>query len=80
MTTKGSPASRIAQSGQGALEISTDSQADAEGNAGKFGAVPSVQAWCSRLGMLPEAVEQWALWHTNPAIAITWFFTAEYEI
>jgi hypothetical protein len=61
MTTKGSPASSNAQSGQGTLEISTDSQAVAEGKTGDRGAVSLVHAWCSMLGMLPEAVEQWAL-------------------
>jgi hypothetical protein len=40
---------------------------------------PGVQAWCSALGMRPDVGEQWARWHVNPATAMAWFFTAQYE-
>jgi hypothetical protein len=80
MMEKSSKATWSTQSAQGTLETSVDSQAAAEDNAGDCGTLLSVQAWVSRLGMLPDVAQQWALWHTNPAVAMAWFFTAECDI
>jgi hypothetical protein len=62
----------------GTLEIYAGSQPTAERNAGHYpAAFPEVQAWCTRLGMLPNVVEDWALWHANPVTAMIWFFTSQ---
>jgi hypothetical protein len=45
---------------------------------GYNGSFPEVQVWCTRLGMLPNVVEDWATWHANPVTAMIWFFTAQY--
>jgi hypothetical protein len=65
----------------GTLAINADSRTSAERHAGHFsGAFPEVQAWCTRLGMLPNVVEDWALWNANPVSAMIWFFTPQYEL
>jgi hypothetical protein len=56
------------------LGIYADSPTSAEPYTGRF---PDVHIWCTRLGMLPNAVEDWAMWHANPATAMIWFFTAQ---
>jgi hypothetical protein len=67
-------------SAQGTVKIFTDSQTTAERDRGNSSAFPEVQAWCTRLGMLPNVVEDWALWHANPVTAMIWFFTPQYEL
>jgi hypothetical protein len=63
------------------LEIRADSQRAVDSNAEDCAdGFPRVQAWCSRLGMLPNVVEQWATWHQSPVQAMVWFFTAQYGI
>jgi hypothetical protein len=57
------------------LNIYDESPTTAEGYNARF---PEVRVWCTRLGMLPSVVEDWAMWHANPATAMIWFFTAQY--
>jgi hypothetical protein len=59
----------------GTLGIYTDGPATTEGYAGQF---PDLHVWCTRLGMLPNVVEDWSTWHVDPATAMIWFFTAQY--
>jgi hypothetical protein len=64
----------------GTLDIYTDSQEIGEGSAEERSAAsPGMQAWSSRLGMLPNVVEDWAKWHVNPCTAMAWLFSAQCE-
>jgi hypothetical protein len=57
------------------LNIYDESPTTAGGCNGQF---PEVRAWCTRLGMLPNVVEDWATWHVHPVTAMIWFFAAQY--
>jgi hypothetical protein len=59
------------------LEICNASPTTAEGYPEQFS---EVRRWCTRLGMVASVIEDWAMWHTNPATAMIWLFTAQCAI
>jgi hypothetical protein len=56
------------------LNIYANSPTTAQGHNGRLS---EVRVWCTRLGMLPNVVEDWATWRANPASAMIWFFSAQ---